>query len=68
LEIYEIVSRLLGLRRDPEFRPDLPGEAQITLADISKASALGWKPRTDLETGLLHAIDYIKSEMAAGRI
>ena len=68
LEICEIVSRLLGLRRDPEFRPDLPGEAQITLADISKASALGWKPKTDLETGLLHAVDYIKSEMAEGRI
>lgn len=68
LEIYEIVSRLLGLRIEPEFKPDFPGEAQITLADISKASALGWKPKTDLETGLLHAIDYIKSEMAEGRI
>ncbi len=68
LEIYELVSRLLGVRLEPEFKPDLPGEAQITLADISKASALGWKPRTDLETGLLRAIDYIKSEMAGGRI
>jgi UDP-glucose 4-epimerase len=68
LEIYEIVSRLLGVRIEPEFKPDLPGEAQMTLADISKASALGWKPKTDLETGLIHAVDYIKSEMAAGRI
>jgi len=68
LEIYERVSRLLGVRRDPEYRLDLPGEAQITLADITKASALGWKPKTDLETGLLRAIDYIKSEIAAGRI
>lgn len=68
LEIYEIVSRLLGVRKEPEFRPDLPGEAQITLADISKASALGWKPKTSLQAGLLRAIDYIKSEMAEGRI
>jgi nucleoside-diphosphate-sugar epimerase len=68
LEIYELVSRLLGVRLEPEFKPDLPGEAKITLADISKASALGWKPKTDLETGLIHAIDYIKSEMAEGRI
>ena len=68
LEIYELVSRLLGVRLEPEFKPDLPGEAQITLADISKALALGWKPKTDLETGLLHAIDYIKFEMAGGRI
>ena len=53
LEIYEIVSRLLGVRLEPEFKPDLPGEAQMTLADISKASALGWKPKTDLKAGLL---------------
>jgi UDP-glucose 4-epimerase len=68
LEIYELVSRLLGVRLEPEYKPDLPGETQMTLADITKASALGWKPKTDLETGLLHAVDYIKSEMAAGRI
>jgi nucleoside-diphosphate-sugar epimerase len=68
LEIYEIIARLLGVRVEPEFKPDLPGEAQMTLAEISKASALGWKPKTDLETGLLRAVDYIKSEMAAGRI
>jgi UDP-glucose 4-epimerase len=68
LEIYDRVSKLLGVRLEPEFKPDLPGEAQITLADISKASALGWKPKTDLETGLLRSIEYIKSEMAAGRI
>jgi len=67
-EICEIVSRLLGVRLELEHKPDLPGEAQKTLADISKASALGWKPKTDLKTGLLHAIDYIKSEMAAKRI
>ena len=68
LEIYERVSKLLGVRLEPEFKPDLPGEAQITLADISKASALGWKPKTDLKIGLLRTIEYIKSEMAAGRI
>lgn len=68
LEIYEIVSRLLGVRMEPEFKADLPGEAQVTLADITKASALGWKPKTDLETGLIHAVDYIKSEIAGGRI
>jgi len=68
LEIYEIVSRILGIRMEPEFKPDLPGEAQMTLAAITKASALGWKPKTDLETGLIHAVHYINSEMAGGRI
>ena len=68
LEIYELVSQLLGVRLEPEFKPDFPGEAQMTLANISKASALGWKPKTELQAGLLHAVDYIKSEMAAGKI
>jgi len=68
LEIYDKVSRILGVRIEPEFKPDLPGEAQMTLADITKASALGWQPKTDIETGLIHAVHYIKSEMASGRI
>jgi len=68
LEIYEIVSRLLGVRLEPEFKPDLPGEAQMTLADISKASALGWRPKTDLRTGIMRSIEYIKREFEEGRI
>jgi UDP-glucose 4-epimerase len=68
LEIYDRVSKLLGVRLEPEFKPDLPGEAQITLADISKASALGWKPKTDLRTGIMRSIEYIKKEFEEGRI
>jgi len=68
LEILGLCSELLGKRIDPIFMPDLPGEAQVTLADISEARKLGWQPRTDIRTGLLKTIDYIKKEMAAGRI
>jgi UDP-glucose 4-epimerase len=68
LDIYELVSELLGKRIDPIFKPDLPGEAAVTLADITEAKKLGWEPKTDIKAGLLKAIDYIKSEIAAGRI
>jgi UDP-glucose 4-epimerase len=68
LEIYELVSELLGKKIPPVFKPDLPGEAEITLADITKAKKLGWEPKTDIKTGLIKAIEYIKNEMAAGRI
>jgi len=68
LEIYEIVSQLLGKRIDPIFKPDLAGEAEITLADITEAKKLGWKPKTDIKTGIVKAIEYIKNEIAAGRI
>jgi len=68
LEIYKLVSELLGKNIEPIFKPDLPGEAEFTLADITKAKILGWKPKTDIKTGLLKASEYIKSEMKKGHI
>jgi len=68
LDIYKLISELIGKKIDPIFKPDLPGEAETTLADISEARKLGWKPKTDIKTGLLYSIDYIRNEIAAGRI
>jgi UDP-glucose 4-epimerase len=68
LEIYELISELFGRRIKPIFKLDLPGEAQTTLADITEARNLGWNPKTDIKAGLLKEIEYIKSEIAAGRI
>jgi UDP-glucose 4-epimerase len=68
LEIYEMICRILGTRREPIFKPDLPGEAQETLADIGEARKLGWEPKTDLRMGLQKAIAYIQEEMRLGRI
>jgi nucleoside-diphosphate-sugar epimerase len=67
-EIYEMVSDLLNTHIAPIRKLDLPGEAQVTLADISAARALGWEPKTGIQTGLENAIAYIKSEMAKGNI
>jgi UDP-glucose 4-epimerase len=68
LEIYNVICDLMGIGLEPIFKQDLPGEAQITLADISEARRLGWAPRTSLETGLREAIRYIQGELKAGRI
>lgn len=67
-EIYELVTKLLGVRIPPVRKPDLPGEALVTLADISRARALGWSPKTGLEEGFQTMIDFIRSEQAAGRV
>lgn len=67
-EIYSLVSNLLNIHIDPIRKPDLPGEAKVTLADISAVRALGWAPKTDIQTGLLNAIAYIRSEMQKGNI
>lgn len=67
-ELYQMISQLLDLYIQPVHKPDLPGEAEITLADIRKASVLGWRPKTDIETGLKRAIAYIKDEIARGNV
>jgi len=67
-DIYEMVGHLLDIHIDPVRKPDLPGEAQTTLADITAAGSLGWKPKTDIQAGLQHAIAYIKSEIAKGNV
>jgi len=68
LEIYEMIVDLLGIRIEPVFQPDLPGEAEATLADISRARSLGWEPKIDLRTGLMKEIEYIKSEIKRGHL
>jgi nucleoside-diphosphate-sugar epimerase len=59
-EIYDEIAVQLGTSIEPEFRPDLPGEAQANLADISAARAIGWEPRVDLREGLARSIEYIE--------
>jgi nucleoside-diphosphate-sugar epimerase len=62
-EIYAIVAGLLGIDLPPRHQPDLPGEAQANLADISAATALGWKPKIGIEAGLKTSIEYIRREL-----
>jgi UDP-glucose 4-epimerase len=67
LELYRRVAGLLGTAIEPEYKPELPGEAAATLADVSAARALGWEPRVDLDEGLRRSIDYIKREVLQSR-
>ncbi len=67
-DIYEMISSLLGVNVAPKHEADLPGEAQVTLADISAACELGWRPKTNIREGLEAMILYIKREMMEGKI
>ncbi len=67
-EILDKISKMLRVTPDPIYKKDLPGEAQVTLADITQARGLGWEPKTPLEVGLERAIEYIRQEIKAGRI
>jgi len=67
-EIYKMTGELLDIHIPPVYKPDLQGEAEVTLADIKEARKLGWEPKTDIISGLKEMIKYIRQEMMEGRI
>jgi UDP-glucose 4-epimerase len=62
-DIFDRVAALLGVAVEPEYRADLPGEAEETLADVTAARALGWEPRVNLTTGLERSIAFIREHV-----
>lgn len=66
-EIYDTIAQLLGSDVQPEFRADLPGEAEETLADVAAARAFGWAPTVDLVTGLRRSVAFIREHVVGGR-
>jgi UDP-glucose 4-epimerase len=62
-EILAEIQTLLGTTVEPIFQDELPGEAERTCADISRAAELGWLPRVELREGLSRSIDYIREHV-----
>jgi UDP-glucose 4-epimerase len=62
-EIYQAIVEQLGTEQRPVFRPDLPGEAFQTLADLTAARSVGFEPQTDLKDGLARSIEYLKTKV-----
>ncbi len=63
LEILALIEEQLHSVLQPIYRDDLPGEAETTLADITRERALGWSPATDLRAGLDKSIQYLKEQI-----
>jgi UDP-glucose 4-epimerase len=61
-QIYQLVEGILKTGLKPIFKPDLPGEAEITLADITAAKSLGWMPRVGIEEGLRRTVEYLRGK------
>jgi len=62
-EIYRLVEGLLRTGLQPIYKPDLPGEAEITLADLTAAKSVGWKPQVEIKDGLAGTIAYLQSKV-----
>jgi UDP-glucose 4-epimerase len=67
-EVYQLIESVLKTGLQPIYKPDLPGEAQITLADISAARGLGWEPLVDIKQGLSRTIEYLKTKVLVEKI
>lgn len=67
-EICELTGNILGIDLQPVHKPDLPGEAQETLADITTAQQVGWQPKTEISDGLVKMVEYVKQEINNGNI
>lgn len=67
-EIYDKIAQTLDFREPAIYLPDMAGEAEVTLADISSARSLGWSPKTSLDTGLAHALDYIRTHVVGAPV
>lgn len=61
--IYNEIRKILQSDIEPIFGKNFDFEAQDTLANIDQAKNIGWKPKTDLTTGLKKSIDYIREHV-----
>lgn len=62
-EVFQLIEEQLKTGFAPIYKPDLPGEAEITLADISNAKTLGWAPKIDIREGLRRTIQYLRESV-----
>jgi nucleoside-diphosphate-sugar epimerase len=67
-EVYGLVESLLQTGLQPLYQPELPGEAEITLADLVSSAKLGWKPQVSIREGLTRTIEYLQSRVANARV
>src|SRR5215472_16193655 len=67
-EIFQLIEGILKTGLCPIYEPDLPGEAQITLADLTASRSLGWTPRVDIREGLNRSIEYLRTQVLAMKV
>jgi len=67
-EIYRLIEEILKTGLHPIYKPDLPGEAEITLADLTASKSLGWEPRVDIGEGLNRTIEYLRSRVLKANV
>ena len=62
-EIFDKIEGILKTGIEPAYKDDLLGEAFTTLADITKATEVGWVPKISIQEGLERNIEYIRNHV-----
>ena len=63
LEIYRLVTSVLGISAQPTFGPERPGDVRRSVLASGKAQAiLGWSPKISLQEGISATIAYFQEQ------
>ena len=60
IEIFENISNLIGYKNDPVFYDKREGDIFGIELDNSKSLGIGWNTQTNLNSGLLNTINFLK--------
>jgi len=71
ISVTDLIAELenaLGKKAIRKYLPPQPGDVERTYADVTKAEIqLGYKPTTDIRTGLAHFVTWLRSSTPQGR-
>jgi nucleoside-diphosphate-sugar epimerase len=62
--LADMIARIVGFEGSFVFDPSKPDGTPRKLLDVAKLSALGWRHRTDLESGIRQTYDWYQRAKA----
>ena len=62
VELARTIARIIGFEGNFVFDPSKPDGTPRKLLDVAKLNALGWRYRTDLESGIRQTYDWYRRE------
>jgi GDP-L-fucose synthase len=61
-ELAHLIAKIIGFKGRFVFNTDKPDGAPRKLLDVSRLSALGWRPRVDLVTGIRGTYEWYRAQ------
>jgi len=67
VELVRLIADVVGFKGRFIFDPSKPDGTPRKLLDVSKLTALGWRPRIDLEMGIRQTYEWYRTSRVAKR-